>query len=219
MSNLATFGRACNGFVDERLGRRLHILGFTGHGACTGELMIDGLCMVFGIDCYIRERLVAISMILGTFQPCVAIIAVAFPSKRQFSLGGKQAAQARRRRHPGPAVDRSIHTSHHALICIRSSIFQELDNQHPNLPGLCALTMSSIRTIIRPAQAAKSFQRRTMSTKPSFSGVPMGSPDPINILKKKCDLDPDPGKVDLGVGVLRDEAGRTFGFDVMRKVV
>lgn len=57
-----------------------------------------------------------------------------------------------------------------------------------------------------------------MSSQPSFSEVPKGPLDPINILKRQYDEDTTPSKVDLGVGVLRDEKGRCYEIPVIQEV-
>ncbi|KAL1617026.1 Aspartate aminotransferase, cytoplasmic [Diplodia seriata] len=57
-----------------------------------------------------------------------------------------------------------------------------------------------------------------MSSQPSFSDVGKGPADPINLLKAEYDRDPTPSKVDLGVGVLRDEQGGCYEIPVVQEV-
>ncbi|KAL0264077.1 Aspartate aminotransferase, cytoplasmic [Diplodia seriata] len=57
-----------------------------------------------------------------------------------------------------------------------------------------------------------------MSSQPSFSDVEKGPADPINLLKAEYDRDPTPSKVDLGVGVLRDEQGGCYEIPVVQEV-
>ncbi|KAF9631931.1 hypothetical protein BFW01_g2793 [Lasiodiplodia theobromae] len=56
-----------------------------------------------------------------------------------------------------------------------------------------------------------------MSSGASFSDVQKGPLDPINILKRQYDEDPTPSKVDLGVGVLRDEQGGCYEIPVVQE--
>jgi aspartate aminotransferase len=51
-----------------------------------------------------------------------------------------------------------------------------------------------------------------------FANIPKSTVDPMNILKHKADRDTTPGKVDLGVGVYRDENGNYYEFPSIRKV-
>jgi aspartate aminotransferase, cytoplasmic len=48
--------------------------------------------------------------------------------------------------------------------------------------------------------------------------VQQGAPDPMFTLKKIADADNDPRKVDLGVGVYRNEDGRYQELEVVRRV-
>lgn len=57
-----------------------------------------------------------------------------------------------------------------------------------------------------------------MSSGASFSDVQKGPLDPINILKRQYEEDPTPSKVDLGVGVLRDEQGGCYEIPVVQEV-
>ncbi|KKY13502.1 putative aspartate aminotransferase [Diplodia seriata] len=57
-----------------------------------------------------------------------------------------------------------------------------------------------------------------MSPQPSFSDVEKGPADPINLLKAEYDRDPTPSKVDLGVGVLRDEQGACYEIPVVQEI-
>ncbi|KAL1639401.1 putative secondary metabolism biosynthetic enzyme [Diplodia intermedia] len=57
-----------------------------------------------------------------------------------------------------------------------------------------------------------------MSSQPSFSDVEKGPADPMNLLKAEYDRDPTPSKVDLGVGVLRDEQGGCYEIPVVQEV-
>ena len=57
-----------------------------------------------------------------------------------------------------------------------------------------------------------------MSTKASFSEVEAGPVDPMFVLKRDYENDKNPAKIDLGVGVLRDENGETFELPAVQKV-
>lgn len=51
-----------------------------------------------------------------------------------------------------------------------------------------------------------------------FDDVPPGPVDPFFYLKKKADLDNDPTKVDVGVGIYRNEQGTYQELTVVKKV-
>lgn len=50
----------------------------------------------------------------------------------------------------------------------------------------------------------------------TFAGVKKGLPDPIQDLKKATDADTSPKKIDVGVGVYRNERGKYHEFQVVR---
>lgn len=50
-----------------------------------------------------------------------------------------------------------------------------------------------------------------------LESIQSGPPDPIYFLKKKADEDPSPRKVDLGVGIYRDETGKYQEFESIKK--
>lgn len=52
---------------------------------------------------------------------------------------------------------------------------------------------------------------------PFFDGVPQALPDPILGLGKEFAMDPDPSKVNLAVGVYRDDAGKPYTLNCVRK--
>lgn len=51
-----------------------------------------------------------------------------------------------------------------------------------------------------------------------FANIRKSTVDPMNILKHKADKDTTPSKVDLGVGVYRNENGSYYEFPAIRKV-
>lgn len=51
-----------------------------------------------------------------------------------------------------------------------------------------------------------------------FANIPKSPVDPMNILKHKADEDTTPSKVDLGVGVYRNEKGGYYEFPAIQKV-
>lgn len=51
-----------------------------------------------------------------------------------------------------------------------------------------------------------------------FENVPPGPPDPIFTLKKLADGDLSPNKVDLGVGVYRNEQGGYHELEAVKRV-
>ena len=51
-----------------------------------------------------------------------------------------------------------------------------------------------------------------------FEVIPPGPADPMFFLKKAAEEDTSPHKVDLGVGVYRDEAGTYQELNVVREV-
>lgn len=51
-----------------------------------------------------------------------------------------------------------------------------------------------------------------------FRTVPAGPPDPVFILKNKADQDTLPEKVDLGVGVYRNEEGQCHQLHTVKTV-
>lgn len=52
---------------------------------------------------------------------------------------------------------------------------------------------------------------------PNFSEVQAGPVDPMFVLKRDYESDTDPKKIDLGIGVLRDEKGKTFELPAIQK--
>lgn len=51
-----------------------------------------------------------------------------------------------------------------------------------------------------------------------FENVPPGPPDPVFTLKKLADGDLSPNKVDLGVGVYRNEQGGYHELEAVKRV-
>lgn len=51
-----------------------------------------------------------------------------------------------------------------------------------------------------------------------FAKVPMAPPDPILGVNVAFNADQDPKKVNLGVGAYRDDNGKPYVFNVVRKV-
>lgn len=51
-----------------------------------------------------------------------------------------------------------------------------------------------------------------------FENVPPGPPDPVFTLKKLADGDLSPNKVDLGVGVYRNEQGGYHELEAVKQV-
>lgn len=51
-----------------------------------------------------------------------------------------------------------------------------------------------------------------------FAKVPLAPPDPIIGVNAAFQADTDPNKVNLGVGAYRDDNGKPYIFDVVRKV-
>lgn len=51
-----------------------------------------------------------------------------------------------------------------------------------------------------------------------FENVPPGPPDPVFTLKKLADGDSSPNKVDLGVGVYRNEQGGYHELEAVKRV-
>lgn len=76
-----------------------------------------------------------------------------------------------------------------------------------------AVSACTTRTIYR-ASFAKATQRRAAM----FSAVKPGPPDPMYLVKKACDEDTDSRKVDLGVGIYRNEAGLYNELDCLKQV-
>ncbi len=58
----------------------------------------------------------------------------------------------------------------------------------------------------------------TMAPNVPFASVPRAPVDPMFILKARADNDTHPDKVDLGVGVYRQEDGGYYEFPAIRKV-
>lgn len=52
-----------------------------------------------------------------------------------------------------------------------------------------------------------------------FEQIPAGPPDVMYFLKKKADEDTSPEKVDVGVGIYRDEHGEYQELDVIKTVI
>lgn len=51
-----------------------------------------------------------------------------------------------------------------------------------------------------------------------FRNVSQGPPDPVYILKQQVDADQSPEKVDLGVGVYRNEQGQYHELQAIKTV-
>ncbi|RNE98030.1 putative aspartate aminotransferase, mitochondrial [Trypanosoma conorhini] len=65
----------------------------------------------------------------------------------------------------------------------------------------------AVRTLLVSSRAGSSF----------FASVPMGEPDSILGLSLECQRDPHPEKVNLGVGVYRDDANRPYVLEAVKK--
>lgn len=50
-----------------------------------------------------------------------------------------------------------------------------------------------------------------------FSQVELGPPDAIFLVKEKYNADPDPSRLDVGIGAYRDENGKPYVLNVVRK--
>ncbi len=70
------------------------------------------------------------------------------------------------------------------------------------------------RRALYRATVSKATQHRTAM----FSAVRPGPPDPMYLVKKACDEDTDSRKVDLGVGIYRNEAGLYNELDCLKQV-
>lgn len=50
-----------------------------------------------------------------------------------------------------------------------------------------------------------------------FSAVKLGPPDAIFLVKEKYNADPDPSKLDVGIGAYRDASGKPYVLNVVQK--
>lgn len=67
------------------------------------------------------------------------------------------------------------------------------------------------------ATSIKTLIQRVVFTN-IFAKVPMAPPDPIIGVNTAFNADTDPKKVNLGVGAYRDDNGKPYIFNVVRKV-
>lgn len=59
---------------------------------------------------------------------------------------------------------------------------------------------------------------RTASRMAPFASIKKPPVDPMNILKRRADGDTHPDKVDLGIGIYRNEHGGYYEFPAIKKV-
>jgi hypothetical protein len=64
----------------------------------------------------------------------------------------------------------------------------------------------------------RAISRATQYRSNMFSAVKPGPPDPMYAVKKACDEDHDAQKVDLGVGIYRNEEGLYHELDALKRV-
>ena len=76
-----------------------------------------------------------------------------------------------------------------------------------------AASAGSTRAVYRAAPVKATQFRSAM-----FNAVKPGPPDPMYAVKKACDEDGDSRKVDLGVGIYRNEEGLYHELDALKKV-
>ena len=63
----------------------------------------------------------------------------------------------------------------------------------------------------------RSITQRAMYSFSIFAKVPMAPPDPIIGVNQAYLSDKDPNKVNLGVGAYRDDNGKPYVFNIVRK--
>lgn len=73
--------------------------------------------------------------------------------------------------------------------------------------------------LLRQAYSTASSHSRSLATSSVWNNVPLGPPDAILGITEAFKADPAPEKINLGVGAYRDEQGRPYVLECVKRVL